>query len=107
MLASTAKQTSRFVKEIDEQYVQQLGLASYTPNIETEKIFNPDVSFTITKKSNIKTKYKPADIVVHDYFGEGEVISVENNLYAKIAFGYPHMVRTIVINTPKLRKKGE
>lgn len=105
--ASTAKQTSRFVKEIDEQYVQQLGLASYTPNIETEKIFNPDVSFTITKKSNIKTKYKPADIVVHDYFGEGEVISVENNLYAKIAFGYPHMVRTIVINTPKLRKKGE
>ncbi len=106
-ITSTSKETSRFVKEIDEQFIQKSGYASYTPVIETEKVYNPDVSFTITKKSNIKTKYKPADIVVHDYFGEGEVISVENNLYAKIAFEYPHMVKTIVINTPKLRKKGE
>ncbi len=102
-----SKETSRFVKEIDEQYVQKSGYSSYTPVKETEKVFNPDVSFTITEKSNIKTRYKPADIVVHDYFGEGEVISVKNNLFAKIAFEYPHMVKTLVITTPKLRKKGE
>ncbi len=102
-----SKETSRFVNEIDEQYVERIGYSSNVSYKETEKIFNPDVSFTITKKSNIKTKYKPTDIVVHDYFGEGEVISVENNLYAKIAFEYPYMVKTIVINTPKLRKKGD
>ncbi len=102
-----SKETSRFVKEIDDQYIQKSGYASYNPIRETEKVFNPDVSFTITKKSKIKTKYKPGDIVIHEYFGEGEVISVENNLFAKIAFEYPHMVKTIVINTPKLYKKGE
>ncbi len=101
---ATSKETSRFVKEIDEQFIERSGLI--VPE-ETERVVNPDVSFTITRTSNIKARYRPDDIVVHEYFGEGKVLSVENNLYAKIAFEYPHMVRTIVVSTPKLRKKGE
>lgn len=99
---ATSKETSRFVKEIDEQFIERSGLI--VPE-ETERIVNPDVSFTITRTSNIKARYRPDDIVVHEYFGEGKVLSVENNLYAKIAFEYPHMVRTIVVSTPKLRKR--
>ncbi|MGI6608069.1 MAG: ATP-dependent helicase [Erysipelotrichaceae bacterium] len=104
---SMSKETSRFIKEIDEQYIQRTGYSDYMPAIKTEKIKNHDVFFTITKNSRIKARYKPEDIVVHDYFGEGEVISVENNRYVKIAFEYPHMVKTIAVTTPKLRKKGD
>ena len=47
---------------------------------------------------------KPGDIVVHDDFGEGVVISVNGN-FGDIAFEYPYLTRTLSLNFPKLHKK--
>ncbi len=53
-----------------------------------------------------KKKYRPGDILVHDDFGEGVLISIEDGgKFGKIAFGFPYMTKTLALNFPKLHKK--
>ncbi|MBR0229754.1 MAG: hypothetical protein IJL94_00015 [Erysipelotrichaceae bacterium] len=57
----------------------------------------------------VKVKRKPSDIragdlVEHDDFGEGVVISVNGN-FGDILFKYPYNLKTLSLNFPKLHKK--
>jgi hypothetical protein len=46
-------------------------------------------------------------MVVHETFGEGVVLSVDNSKgTVSIAFAYPYKNKTIAIDFPKLHKKG-
>ena len=49
-------------------------------------------------------RYAPTDVVVHDFFGEGVVISVAKDTLT-IAFSYPHNLKTIAKHFKGLRKK--
>ncbi|MBQ4253990.1 MAG: ATP-binding domain-containing protein, partial [Erysipelotrichaceae bacterium] len=102
---STAKRTSRFIKEIDEQYIEQVGLGGRISwgngSQSVERRSDSAVSLSGGKK-----KYRPGDILVHDDFGEGVLISIEEGgKFGKIAFGFPYMTKTLALNFPKLHKK--
>ena len=58
------------------------------------------------KKKN--SNYRPGDIVVHEVFGEGVIISIQadKNL-ASIAFPHPFMTKTISLDFPKMHKKEQ
>ncbi len=104
---SSSMDTSRFVKEIDEQYVQSLGLAAKDVN-RTEQLYDqPEESYGSSGDVKPARKnYRPGDVVIHDVFGEGVVISVDNGKNtAMIAFAYPYKNKTIAMDFPKLHKK--
>jgi len=98
---STAKESSRFLDEVDETFVQPKGKL-----LEKEPSYNPSMFNTeyVAPTRRPKSKLKPGDRVIHDDFGEGVVISVNGN-FGDIAFEYPYLVRTLSLNFPKLHKK--
>ena len=98
---STAKESSRFLDEVDETFVQPKGKL-----LEKEPSYNPSMFNTeyVAPSRRPKSNLKPGDRVVHDDFGEGVVISVNGN-FGDIAFEYPYLVRTLSLNFPKLHKK--
>ena len=96
--SAMTKQTSRFIKEIDEEYIQKIGM-----NLVAERTYKPEATgFTVSKTS----KYKVGDIMIHDAFGEGVLIKLsDDGLYGDIAFPYPHQVKRVALSFPKLHKK--
>lgn len=58
------------------------------------------------KPATNNTRFKPADQVVHDDFGEGIVLAV-NETTLKIAFNYPHGTKQIAKEFSGLRLKGD
>ncbi len=100
--SSSSKVPSRFLDEVDEAYIQTAGVR---PQIEKVKTFDEDDEF----EHVVKVKRKPSDIragdlVEHDDFGEGVVISVNGN-FGDILFKYPYNLKTLSLNFPKLHKK--
>lgn len=86
---------SRFIKEMDlEDRPQQTETRS-----SQEKVYEP-VPFSR------RTNYKKADIVLHDDFGEGFVLQV-NDETVKIAFNHPFGTKTISKGFSGLRLKGD
>ena len=98
---STSKESSRFLEEVDEVFIKPTGKA-----VVEEKTYNPGMFNRefVSSSRRPKVKMKPGDIVVHDDFGEGVVISVNGN-FGDIAFEYPYLTRTLSLNFPKLHKK--
>ena len=99
---STAKQSSRFLDEVDEVFIKPKG-----KTLEQEKSYNPDLFNTtgyIPPARRGKANIEVGDRVVHDDFGEGVVLSVNGN-FGDIVFEYPYLVRTMSLNFPKLHKK--
>ncbi len=85
---------SRFVKEIDSEHL----------DIEEEKLFG-------TKKTNKKkmtiddtAEYKVGEKIIHDIFGEGIIVSVENAV-VNIAFPHPIGIKTILKGHKSIRKE--
>jgi len=108
-VATGNKMTSRFVSEIDEQYIESSGLDSRTIRSEAVSSYNLSSdnfpSSSVSHKPASKSKYKVGDAVVHDIFGEGVILSINENNIGDIAFGYPHMTKKIALDFPKLHKK--
>lgn len=76
---------SRFLKEMRQQKVEQ---------------------FTTSNSSSIqKTYLSKGDKVTHTVFGDGVVVSMEEDV-ATIAFPAPHGIRKIIESHPALKKKG-
>lgn len=99
---SSAKRTSRFMKEIDEEYVIPYGVSSASKPV-TVRVDDYDSAPVI---SSSKKKYKVGDVLVHDDFGEGVLVSIEDGgKFGKIAFGFPYMTKTMSLNFAKIHKK--
>lgn len=85
--------TSRFIKEISDDYIEK---------DEIKSIFdNPSNSY----HNNIDTSadYKPGDKVVHITFGEGVIVSVEKSILT-IAFPHPVGIKMIMKGHKSIRK---
>lgn len=126
------KMTSRFIKELPEEYVEEVGakryedmpyrgaqrvekqsfginanefLASLSENAQAQKkmpeSLNDDHASTPRRKGG---KLRKNDIVEHQAFGEGVVISVKDGL-ATIAFDKKFGIRKIMADHPSLTKK--
>ena len=97
----SSKVSSRFIDEIDERYIDHVDEGAGKINTS---IFDESVAI-VSKKQKPKNKvFRAGDNVIHDKFGEGAIVSVDDDILT-IAFSYPHGVKRIFANHPAIRKK--
>lgn len=113
-----ARTRSRFIDEIEEQYIEHSGAVFEDSGPRTRGIFHDydenrkdiesqgSVSLLdrLKKDAPKAAELKKGEQVVHSKFGEGIVISCEKGI-AVIAFPYPFGVKKIAAGHPTLKKK--
>ena len=103
------RKPSRFIREIDEEYIEHLGsqLQQLQERRETSFIQPEEEPLFIKKKklpAEKGAKLKKGDLVVHAMFGEGIVISVEKDL-VNVAFDRKYGVKKL--KSSFLKRKEE
>lgn len=121
-----ARQTSRFIKEIDDEYIENTGVGNEEHdafrNRQTlygqrrENTFHERDEkrelYSFSEKGEVESikrevsssGYKTGDHLTHVKFGEGVVISCKGGI-VEIAFPYPYGVKKIAAGHPSLKKK--
>lgn len=94
---SQRNKPSRFIKEMEHKET-----VHDVKGIRQSE--SPDKRYM--KKFQRKLSLRPADVVVHDDFGEGIVLKVDTDT-VKIAFNHPFGTKTIMRNFSGLRLKGD
>ncbi len=100
--SGTGKSTSRFIKEIDEKFINHRGAGVVEEPIKETVQINP-----IANNSKLKNNFKKGELIMHDDFGQGVVINVElkqTGAFVKVAFDAPYGIKTLAMNFPKLHK---
>ena len=105
-----ARTTSRFITEIDEEYIEHIGAVfkdGGSEDIQYSKALfeNPETSFNERLMNSEVSHYKKGDLVEHDTFGEGVVVSCDNGV-VEVAFAYPHGIKKLMAGHPAIKKKG-
>ncbi|MEG2306294.1 MAG: UvrD-helicase domain-containing protein [Erysipelotrichaceae bacterium] len=120
-ILNNMKKTSRFIMEIDPQYLEDVGLPikpnrfsfGYQPLPPMSNEFDmvqhryEETSETVNEKAKPKKKSGPihkGDMVTHSIFGDGVVISLKDGL-AQIAFDQRFGIRNINATHASLTKK--
>ena len=99
---SSNKMASRFIKEIDEEYIEHLNEIKPT---FTSKIFSDeDTGFDKDEAISFGEDYNNGDLVVSTVFGDGVVIDSNNGILT-IAFSHPHGIKKILASHPSISKK--
>ncbi len=113
-LLQRMRTASRFIKEIDEKYIEHVNQRqssmrremnfsqmSGSSGFRNENVFvrreEP------AEQKNTGGKIKKGSKVHHEIFGDGTVVKIEDNI-ATIAFPYPHGVKKIMATHPSLTK---
>lgn len=121
-----ARQTSRFIKEIDDEYIENTGVGNeehdafrnrqtlygqrrentfYERDEKRELYsFGEKGEVESIKREVSSSGYKTGDHLTHVKFGEGVVISCKGGI-VEIAFPYPYGVKKIAAGHPSLKKK--
>lgn len=99
----SAKLPSRFIKEIGEEYIENIDDA--TSKLKT-KLFDEDVRPERNKGKPKDTIYRNGDIVVHKIYGEGVVLGSEMGVL-EIAFSHPYGIKKILAAHPSIHKKSK
>ena len=120
------RQTSRFIKEIDDEYIENAGVRNEEhdafrnrqtlygqrrENTFYEREENREL-YSFSEKGEVESikrevsssGYKTGDHLTHVKFGEGVVISCKGGI-VEIAFPYPYGVKKIAAGHPSLKKK--
>ena len=96
------KTASRFIREIDDEYIEH-HTSSSAKKVETgifDDVFSSEESVL---KEDIKFKEK--DVIVHDVFGEGIVLKIEDGVVT-IAFNFPYGVKQLSAYHPSIKLKN-
>lgn len=124
-----ARQTSRFVKEIDPEYIEHVGVRNVDEdesfrnrstlyNQRRENYYQKDDSkletYTFNEKGQVESLkrevkssgYKTGDHLIHGKFGEGVVVNCKGGI-VEIAFPYPYGIKKIAAGHPSLKKKTD
>lgn len=102
------KEPSRFISEIDEEYIDHVGVSNQRPSIfidttlDKEKVMTQRPSL---EKVERNIQYRKKDIVVHEMFGKGIVLNLVDDIL-EIAFDHPIGIKKINRRHPKLSKKA-
>ena len=121
-----ARQTSRFIKEIDDEYIENTGVGNeehdafrnrqtlygqrrentFYEREEKRELysFSEKGEVESIKREVSSSGYKTGDHLTHVKFGEGVVISCKGGI-VEIAFPYPYGVKKIAAGHPSLKKK--
>ena len=121
-----ARQTSRFIKEIDDEYIENTGVGNeehdafrnrqtlygqrrentFYEREEKRELysFGEKGEVESIKREVSSSGYKTGDHLTHVKFGEGVVISCKGGI-VEIAFPYPYGVKKIAAGHPSLKKK--
>ncbi|MEG0077690.1 ATP-dependent helicase [Anaerorhabdus sp.] len=108
-ILSKARVRSRFVDEIEEDYVEHLG-ATFDYGkpkdfvVSQSSPTNKPMPQMIPKTTEPATRWRKSDQVTHGKFGDGIVLKYENG-FLEIAFPYPHGVKKIMATHPSIKKK--
>lgn len=89
------KVPSRFIQEIDAEFIEHLPQKKKMTNVYT---------FTKANTSVKPSNYRKMDHVRHDIFGEGVVVANESGILT-IAFAYPYGVKRILAGHPSIHKE--
>ena len=101
--------TSRFIKEIDEAYIEHMGVSQEVEKGMYHSSFHEEVrtpSFSERLRSAANISFNKGEAVVHDKFGEGVVLSCADG-FVEVAFSHPYGVKRIMAGHPTLHKKSE
>ncbi len=114
------KTTSRFVRELPEEYIEEVGAKprnAFSSDTDTfngrdflsQLPINDNEQDRMYKEDTVKAKKKKdklckGDLVIHTVFGEGIVIAITDDL-ASIAFDKRYGIRKIMASHPSLSKK--
>lgn len=98
------KNTSRFIKEVDETYIESLNPKPKPLVFDINPRTTSSSSQNITVGKQSKEIYRVNDKVIHNIFGEGVVVANVNDILT-IAFAYPHGVKKIASSFKGIRKK--
>ncbi len=124
-----ARQTSRFVKEIDPEFIEHVGVRNVDEdesfrnrstlyNQRRENYYQKDDSkletYTFNEKGQVESLkrevkssgYKTGDHLIHGKFGEGVVVNCKGGI-VEIAFPYPYGIKKIAAGHPSLKKKTD
>lgn len=100
------KTSSRFVKEIDEQFIEHVGANAEFIKEQVEMnrhniIYNTDENET-RKKQAI---FKKGELIQHTTYGNGVIVNIKDGIM-EIAFSHPHGIKKIIENHPSVKKNG-
>ena len=103
----SAKLPSRFIKEVDEQYIKHLNNVQNKSTV-FDVPFNEEKTVSVKKETPapLFVHYRKGDLIIHKIFGEGVVTNVEGE-FLTIAFSYPHGVKKMKAGHPSFRKKSK
>ena len=93
------KTPSRFINEIDQDVIQQIGVQSEKVNYYDD-YRNGREPIDLSEGS---CDFKRSDLVHHKVFGDGVVLGVEGQMI-KVAFGMPHGIKTLLASHPSISK---
>ena len=97
---------SRFIEEIDEDYIKHVGASFENKSSETfPKPKNPKVD-RIKQFDTSGIKLHSGQKITHDKYGDGVVINVNNGI-AEIAFMHPHGIKKIIEGHSSIKIKPE
>lgn len=102
-----SKNTSRFVNEIDDEYIEHISKVSKPVFKSNTHFFDDLENITVSKRQVAKPQsnetIKKGDHVMHAIFKEGVVIG-EKNGFLEIAFAHPHGIKKILKGHPSVKK---
>lgn len=103
-----SRTTSRFINEIDEQYIEHIGNVERKHHSLWDDEVKTDISIQyhepVTEVQRPRGgKIKKGDQVIHAKFGDGIVISLQGDV-AKVAFAYPVGIKSIAVSFLKKKK---
>ena len=99
----SAKLPSRFIKEIEDDYIDHLDSL---PQTNKSVLFDEDALPKHNKEKPKDSNYRNGDAVIHKIYGEGVVIGNDMGVL-QIAFAHPHGIKKILASHPSIRKKGK
>lgn len=102
------KEPSRFISEIDEEFIHHVGVSNQKSSIFIDTTVNKEKSVTqrpMLHKIERNVQYRKKDIVVHEMFGKGVVLNQVDDIL-EIAFDHPIGIKKINCRHPKLSKKA-
>lgn len=101
---------SRFIEEIDEDYIEHLG-AIAKQNFSQDKeighrVFGQEDAFFSSFQNQDAPRFQKGELVEHSKFGEGVVLKCEGG-FVEVAFAYPHGVKKIAAGHPSIKPKND
>ena len=103
-VTQNSKTISRFIKEIDDKYVDDLSAVKRATPMFFDDISEKGASERkVATPSNIKSKLKTGDHVEHTMYGKGVVVGVDGK-FVKIAFPHPVGIKKMLSTHPSIKK---